>query len=150
MWLTSSIRWTFVVDSFSSWGSLPWHREEMLVFAYLMRRYRRRWETHRKKSEMKSSLVGEQKKKKKTTRTNTYSHAHTRRTRRNKKRETDRSKAQKTHDSNQCSPAAAPNLIPLYILRALCRCHCLSTVSHSLFILPPLFIHLFSTPPSLS
>lgn len=150
MWLTSSIRWTFVVDSFSSWGSLPWHREEMLVFAYLMRRYRRRWETHGKKSEMKSSLVGEQKKK--NTRTNTHSPAHTRRTRRNKKRETDRSKAhkKKKHDSNQCSPAAAPNLIPLYILRALCRCHCLSTVSHSLFILPPLFIHLFSTPPSLS
>lgn len=150
MWLTSSIRWTFVVDSFSSWGSLPWHREEMLVFAYLMRCYRRRWETHRKKkrNEVKPSRRTE----KKTTRTNTHSPAHTRRTRRNKKRETDRSKAhkKKKHDSNQCSPAAAPNLIPLYILRALCRCHCLSTVSHSLFILPPLFIHLFSTPPSLS
>lgn len=150
MWLTSSIRWTFVVDSFSSWGSLPWHREEMLVFAYLMRRYRRRWETHRKKSEMKSSLVGEQKKKKPCAQTRTRTHTHAE-PEEIKKRETDRSKAQKKpHDSNQCSPAAAPNLIPLYILRALCRCHCLSTVSHSLFILPPLFIHLFSTPPSLS
>lgn len=101
---------------------------------------------------MKSSLVGEQKKKQKKTRAQTRTRTHTHAEPEEiKKRETDRSKAQKKkHDSNQCSPAAAPNLIPLYILRALCRCHCLSTVSHSLFILPPLFIHLFSTPPSLS
>lgn len=101
---------------------------------------------------MKSSLVGEQKKKTKKTRAQTRTRTHTHAEPEEIKKKGDRQKqsTKKNHDSNQCSPAAAPNLIPLYILRALCRCHCLSTVSHSLFILPPLFIHLFSTPPSLS
>lgn len=36
-----------------------------------------------------------------------------------------------------------PILFPCTLLSALCQCHCLSTVSHSLFILLPLFIHLF-------
>lgn len=40
-------------------------------------------------------------------------------------------------------PLQLPILFPCTLPSALCQCHCLSTVSHSLFILPPLFIHLF-------
>lgn len=45
--LTSGISWTFVVDGFSSWSSLPRHEEEVLVFAYLMRSCRSKWEADR-------------------------------------------------------------------------------------------------------
>lgn len=39
-----------------------------------------------------------------------------------------------------CSSSQSYSLVHCSVL---CQCHCLSTVSHSLFILLPLFIHLF-------
>lgn len=61
MWLTSGISWTFVVDSFSSGGSFPWHGEKVLVFTYLMRSCKKNKREIYRKSEMKRSRAGTQK-----------------------------------------------------------------------------------------
>lgn len=46
VWLTSGVSWTLVVDGLSSWGSLPWHSEKVLIFTYLMRSCRSGQEMH--------------------------------------------------------------------------------------------------------
>lgn len=75
----------------------------------------------------------------------THSHRHIRSNRKKREQKTTKNKIQINVLLQQL-----PILFPCTLLSALCQCHCLSTVSHSLFILLPLFIHLFSPLPSLS
>lgn len=92
-------------------------------------------------AQMKHSLAGTQKEEK-SPRTHSHRHIHS-----SKKRQTEKHKKQ---DSNQCSPAAAPNLIPLYIAQcslsvSLPQC----SSSFPLHLTPSLYSSVFP-PPSLT
>lgn len=136
MGLTSGVCWTLVVDSFSSWGSLPCHREKVLIFTYLMRCCGSKWEIHR--SEMKCSLASRQKKK------NHHAHTPTDTYAAIEKKGTENHKKQ---DTNQCSPAATPNLIPLYIAQCSLSVslpqYCISFPLH---LTPSFYSSVFSPP----
>lgn len=88
-----------------------------------------------KKSEMKRSLAGTEKEK------NHHAHTPTDTYIGSEKREQKSTKNK--IQINVLLQQQLPILFPCTLLSALCQCHCLSAVSHSLFILLTLFIHLF-------
>lgn len=88
---------------------------------------------------MKHSLVGTRKLIKITTRTLPQTHR-----RGSKKKKSGRRRSTKNKIQINVLLQQLPILFPCTFLSALYQCHCLRTVSHSLFILALLFIHLFS------
>lgn len=128
MGLTSGISWTLVVDSFSSGGSFPWHREKVLVFTYLVRRCKKQ-EIY--SIEMKQQSSGHRK-----------ITIHT-------LRQTWQAKEKGKKDKNKIQ--INPNLIPLYIAQcSLSVSQPQYSISFHLHHAPSLYSSVFPLLPSLS